>query len=195
MTSVFFTDWDDIRDSAVSALKSANTEAGLRVFSPMDWPLWQGDYPVIVVRTPSEHGESAGRFLPPTFNTVIDLEIVVQVSEATESAADVKARALSKQILKSIVRNSQFIRENGIQHFAHMAKRLEFRADQKMHLCDVTINLGCEVSQFYEAALDAAGAGVGGLPTISEISLSVRSPNAAASPVAVVVCQSPPETA
>jgi hypothetical protein len=63
----------DITLLVVEALLNT-TDAGTNVFSPRDWPTWDGTYPVVLVTAPEEEGQSLGRNAPQ-FTVVTTLRI------------------------------------------------------------------------------------------------------------------------
>lgn len=51
----------DLRELAVQGLLAANaTDAGANVYSPRTWATWDGSYPMLIVQTPDEDGQSWG---------------------------------------------------------------------------------------------------------------------------------------
>lgn len=155
------TDMDTLRDAAVAALKAANTLAGQRVYSPRDWPTWNGIHPAIIVRTPDESAQSLGPVGVPTFNTTITLAISGRVERDSEAHADADARTLAKQIKAAILQNGQFIKTQAVQQFVGFTSRIEVTAEARKHIGEVTVSLSVEVFQVYEPIIDADGDPIG----------------------------------
>lgn len=155
------TDMDTLRDAAVAALKAANTLAGQRVYSPRDWPTWNGIHPAIIVRTPNESAQSLGPVGVPTFNTTITLTISGRTERDSEAHADADARTLAQQIKSAILQNGQFIKTQAVQQFVGFTSRIEVTAEGRQHIGDVTVSFSIEVFQVYEPTIDAAGDPIG----------------------------------
>ncbi|MGL4859278.1 MAG: ATP-binding protein, partial [Enterobacteriaceae bacterium] len=68
-----------LRKMAVEALKG-KTEAGDRVYAPLDWPTTSQSYPAILLQTLVDDKTSKGRNAPQ-FNTVTTLRITGRVEE------------------------------------------------------------------------------------------------------------------
>ena len=154
-----------IRASAVVTLKAANTDAGDKVYSPRDWPTMPESYPYIIMRTPKERKENcAPRNGPPQFFTTILLTAVGRVEELTEAAAEEALESLSKQIEEALLRNSQFIYENGVQQFSSVETSMGVMSESERHYGETIVQFSIEVFQMYEPTIDAAGTVISSIP-------------------------------
>ena len=161
-----------LRASAVAVLKGANTAAGTRVFSPLDFPTTPGNYPVLIVRTPREHKENnAPRSGLPSFWSTISLAVVGRVEGTTEAAAESALETLSDQIENALLTNGQFIFANQIQQFSSVETSMEVRAENERHYGETVVSFAIEVPQYYEPTIDAAGALIG--PSLTALDLTV----------------------
>lgn len=89
----------DLRELAVQGLLAQNpvslatnvTDAGENVFSPRTWATWNGTYPMLLVQTPDEDGESWGPNSAPAFTVTTKLRVTAraQASAQTDDQAAV----------------------------------------------------------------------------------------------------------
>ncbi|MDA8230151.1 MAG: hypothetical protein M0006_02310 [Magnetospirillum sp.] len=165
-------DSDALRDAAVTALQAAGTLAGENVFSPRDWPTWNQQYPLLIVRTPEERAEAvAPRTWPPQFTTVVTLQVEAQLDATSESAADANIRLLTDQVKAALLQNGQFIFNAEIQAFPSWRVRLAVNEADRRHIGQAEISLDVELYQVYEPTIDAAGNSLVTPPALTEIHL------------------------
>ncbi|MDE1901517.1 MAG: hypothetical protein KGI37_07735 [Alphaproteobacteria bacterium] len=142
-----------LRDLIVGILKSANTAAGMRVFSPLDTPTWDGEYPIIVVRfgrSPTERKESTGP-VPVSFKTTAFIAITAQIAAVTAEAAELALDQISAQIEGSVIGNFELMK--GITQIASVDTSMDINSEGKEHLGQITQILALE---YFETGDDFA---------------------------------------
>ena len=133
-----------LRDIAITALKGKPTLADQRVFSPNDAPTWDGEYPMIIVRTPQERKESLSRG-PPQFNVVATLQVTARLEGATAEEAEAKLEVMAEQIECTLINDYELTRK--IQQFSFVDTRMDFSGEGQAHLGQLTVNIGLEFFQ------------------------------------------------
>lgn len=147
-----------IRASAVETLKAYGTDADESVYSPRDWPIQSGQFPVIIVRTPSEKKSASNpRYGPPEFDSAITLTAVCLVESVTEADAEEQLEQLSVQIENAILTNAQFLKENEIQQVTSVETAMKVTADGERHIGEAVVVFSLEVHQLFEPEIDAVG--------------------------------------
>lgn len=147
-----------IRASAVETLKAYDTDAGESVYSPRDWPAQSGQYPLIVVRTPSEKKVASNpRYGPPEFNSAIVLTAVCLVESVSEEDAEDQLEQLSVQIERALLTNAEFLYANEIQQVSAVETAMKVTADGERHIGEAVVVFHLEVHQLFEPEIDAAG--------------------------------------
>jgi hypothetical protein len=143
-----------LRAIAVAALAGA-TNAGANVFSPLDWPTWSGDYPVLFVTTPDEDAEGLGRNGPPQFNVTATLRVVArveQISQPSDQGAAVAYAALETlrdQIKVALINYPPLM--SLLQQLPFYRTRMSVEAAGEQHLGEVVVDIGLE---FYQGPED-----------------------------------------
>ncbi|PRZ56573.1 hypothetical protein BX589_101223 [Paraburkholderia fungorum] len=88
----------DLREIAVQGLVvSGATAAGTNVFSPRTWATWDGTYPMLLVQTPDEDGQSWGPHGPPAFTVTTTLRVTAR-AQATALSGDAAAVIVEEQL-------------------------------------------------------------------------------------------------
>lgn len=88
----------NLRDLAVQGLTvSGATAAGSNVYSPRTWATWDGKYPMLLVQTPDENGESWGRQGAPAFTVTTTLRVTAR-AQAAALADDAAAANVEEQL-------------------------------------------------------------------------------------------------
>ena len=98
----------DLRELAVQGLLAPNpislatsaTDAGTNVFSPRTWSTWDGSYPVLLVQTPDEDGQSWGPHGPPAFTVTTTLRVTARAQSAAQT--DDQAAAIVEEQLETL---------------------------------------------------------------------------------------------
>ena len=146
----------DLLDAVAAALLAAGTDAGLRVYTPGDWPAWDNQYPAIKLRVARETKTSNGRG-EISFTVVTTIRILGQVStpasidDGGAAAAEVALWALKQQIEVAVI-NSHALTVL-VQQFPSVDAQLAFNAEGETHLAGIQIDLGVE---FYQGPEDFA---------------------------------------
>lgn len=168
-----------LRTLAVAAL-TGTTTAGTNIFSPLDWPTWSGDYPVIFVTTPDEDAEGLGRNGPPQFNVTATLHVVARVEQMSAAndqgaaAAYAALEVLRDQIKVALINYPPLM--SLLQQFPFYRTRMRVDADGEQHLGEVTVDIGLE---FYQGPEDFYA-----IPSVplDEIDITVQEPNGTTEP-------------
>jgi len=163
----------DLRALAVTGL-TGTTDAGANVFSPRDWPTWDGDYPVIFVLTPTERGVGLGPNGPPQFTTTTTLQVVARVQimaqalDAGAAAALVALEDLNEQIKRALINYSPLMAL--LQQFPSFTSQMQVSDENGRHLGELTFALDMEYYQGPDdfcpipgvplAGFDVAGSGI-----------------------------------
>lgn len=144
----------DLRPIVLEALNGA-TAAGANVFSPLDWPTWNGDYPLLFVTTPDEDAEGHGPNGAPQFTVTATLRVVARVvapaSANDQGAAVVYAQleTLRDQIKVAVINYSGLMPL--LQQFPFYRTRMSVQAEGEQHTGEVVVDIGL---QFYQGADD-----------------------------------------
>ncbi|WP_321904391.1 ABC transporter permease [Paraburkholderia tropica] len=100
----------NLRELAVQGLTLAGaTAAGSNVYSPRTWATWDGKYPMLLVQTPDEHGESWGRQGAPAFTVVTTLRVTARaqaaalVDDAAAANVEEQLETLREQIKAALI--------------------------------------------------------------------------------------------
>lgn len=139
------TDKDLLRDLAKEAILSAQTDARGRVFSPRDWNVWDGIYPVVQVKAPRETKNSIGRSMPPAFTTVATVLAIGTVEGNSPEEAETKIDDLERQIKNAVMRSQGILQR--ISQFPQVNSEQQVTAEGSRHLAEVQVEFYME---FYE---------------------------------------------
>lgn len=141
-----------LRAIAVDAL-TGTTDAAENVFSPRDIPTWDGTYPMLIVVTDDEDGESLGRNGPPQFNVTSTLKVLGRVEQAAQDD-DVGAalvygalETLRDQIKAAVINYTPLMSQ--LQQFSFFRARMQVggKEDAAQHQGQVVVEIGMEFFQ------------------------------------------------
>jgi hypothetical protein len=152
----------ELRLIAVAALKGA-TDAGDNVFAALDYPTWDGSYPILYLHTPAEDKESLGRQSGPQFTTTLTLQVSgrVQVANLEDQSgvaeATVKLEALQRQIELALINNPALMSQ--LQQFPFIRTEMKTDGTGDQNLGEIVMSIGLEFYQgpedFYPIPTDA----------------------------------------
>ena len=142
---------NQLRALAVQAL-TGTTDAGSRAYSPRDQATWDGEYPVLFVRTNDEDGVSFGRSGAPAF-TVTSAPVIEarathagELDDAGAAALQVKLETLRDQIKAAVINYPPLMQE--LNQFSYFRTRItRGPEDAAEHLGGVLVELGLEFVQ------------------------------------------------
>ncbi|MDX3878127.1 MAG: hypothetical protein QHC81_06490 [Achromobacter sp.] len=142
---------NQLRALAVQALTNS-TDAGERAYSPRDQASWDGEYPVLFVRTNDEDGVSFGRSGAPAFTVTSALVVEARADhpgepdDAGAAALLVKLESLRDQIKAAVINYPPLMRE--LNQFSYFRTRIApGPEDAGHHLGSVLVELGLEFVQ------------------------------------------------
>lgn len=151
----------ELRLIAVAALKG-KTDAGLNVFAALDYPTWDGSYPILYLHTPGEDKESLGRQGGPQFTTTLTLQVSgrVQVDNLADQSgvaeATVQLEALQRQIELALINNPALMSK--LQQFPFVRTEMKTDGTGDQNLGEVVMSIGLEFYQgpedFYPTVTD-----------------------------------------
>ena len=153
-----------LRAIAVTAL-TGTTSAGSSVYSPLDISSWDHSYPMLIVTTDDEDGDSHGRNGPPQFTVTTTLRVIGRVEQSAEDddtgAALVLAalETLRDQIKAAVINYPALMVE--LQQFAFFRSRMQTGGKDQtaFHQGQVVVDIGLEFYQgpddFYQAPTTA----------------------------------------
>jgi len=146
----------DLMDAVAAAIVAGDTDAGLRVYTPGDWPTWDSQYPAIKLRVYRETKTSTGRG-EIGFTVLTTVRILAQVSEPASSddggaaMAEVALWRLKQQIEVAVINSYPLTAL--LQQFPSVDSQLAFSSEGETHLAGLQIDLGLE---FYQGPSDFA---------------------------------------
>ncbi|WP_063568682.1 hypothetical protein [Achromobacter ruhlandii] len=142
---------NQLRALAVQAL-TGTTDAGSRAYSPRDQATWDGEYPVLFVRTNDEDGVSFGRSGAPAFTVTSALVVEAravhpgELDNAGAAALQVKLETLRDQIKAAVINYPPLMQE--LNQFSYFRTRItRGPEDAAEHLGGVLVELGLEFVQ------------------------------------------------
>ncbi len=139
-----------IRTLAVTALKTAATDAGDRVYSPRDWPTNSPDYPVLLVQTPFEQKHSMGRNAPQ-FTTVTTVRITGRVeafdSDTNNGAmlAEDALETLRLQVEQGVINSYELSRQT--QQYKEVRSTIDVDSSGESHIGQLLYEIDVEYYQ------------------------------------------------
>ena len=133
---------------------TGTTNAGANVFNPRDWSTWDGSYPVLLISTPREDGDSLGRNTPQfTVTTTVRIEARVQAPATDSDAAATTLldtlQAMREQVKQAVI-NSPSIMPL-LQQFPFYRSEITTDPSGDQHLGQLVLELGME---FYQGPED-----------------------------------------
>ncbi|UPG89271.1 hypothetical protein L2Y96_17995 [Luteibacter aegosomaticola] len=144
----------ELRLLAVAALRGT-TDAGQNVFAALDYPTWDGSYPILYLHTPSEDKESLGRQGGPQFTVTLTLQVsgrveVENLQDQTGVAeATVKLEALQRQIELALINNPDLMSQ--LQQFPFIRTEMKTDGTGDHNLGEIVMSIGLE---FYQGPED-----------------------------------------
>lgn len=144
----------DLRNIAKAQLLG-KTDAGSRVYSPLDRPTWSGNYPVIFLTTPEENKESLGPNGAPQFEVTMTLRVTARVQEnqqkddAGAAAAMAALERLQQQIEVALINNPALM--SLIEQFPFVRATNDVSGEGEVHLGELKMDIGL---QFYQGPED-----------------------------------------
>lgn len=151
-----------LRAIALTAL-AGSTTAGSNVFSPRDIPTWDGSYPMLIVTTDDEDGDSHGRNGPPQFTVTATLRVIARVEQAAEdddlgaTLVLAELETLRDQVKTAVINYPALMVE--LQQFSFFRARMRTtgKEDTALHQGEVVVEIGLEFYQgpedFYQVAV------------------------------------------
>jgi hypothetical protein len=159
-----------LRDLVAAALVG-RTDAGPRVYTPADWPTWRSEYPVILVRAPSEVKESQGRgsvlfTVTGTILIVYKVQASAQANDAGALQAEEALERLETQIVQRVINNPTLIGPGRlIQQYPEIRSGFDVDSSGETHLGEGHVELDMQWVEgpedfFPDAVLPLLGADV-----------------------------------
>jgi hypothetical protein len=156
----------DLFAIAVTAL-TGTTSAGANVFSVRDFPTWDGNYPIMYIRTPDEDKQGLGRNGAPQFNVVATLTIEAIFQAPSESSAgpfnqaaaivEAGLSALSHEIEVALINYAPLMEL--LQQFPFIRTSQTISAEGEQHIGQLLAHIGMEFYQgpedFYQVQTSA----------------------------------------
>jgi hypothetical protein len=143
----------ELMDLVVEAL-NGHTDAGTHVYSPRDWPTFDGSYPVLFIADTEEQADSLGRNAPQ-FNvtTTVTIEARMQMEPMNQ---DVSAGLvydylgnLREQVKKALINYTPLMTK--LQQFSFFRSRIVTDPSGDQHLGRMVFEVGLE---FYQGPED-----------------------------------------
>lgn len=144
----------DLRKLCQNALTGV-TAAKSNVFSPLDRPTWEGNYPVIFLQTPAEDKESLGRNGAPQFTVTTTMRVIARVTakqavnDAGAAAAELALEQLQQQIEMALINYPPLM--SLLQQFAWVRVQKQVSGDGALHIGELVMEIGME---FYQGPED-----------------------------------------
>ncbi len=143
------TDRSDLRAETARLLVGA-TLVGERVYTPLDWDTFDGDLPVLIVRSPSEEKTSQGR-ASIGFTVVATIQITGRMEMLADSAdlgalmAEEALERLEREILTAVINAPDLMA--ALQQIAWIRTRTKFSSEGEQHLAELVTEIGMEFYQ------------------------------------------------
>jgi hypothetical protein len=144
-----------LRGLVVTALRSANTLAGDRVFAPRDWPINSKDMPALLVSDEREESRSRGAVGFPAFHTTaiitVDGRVEGTVSGDSDAAlAAVKAglATLRSQIKTAVLTSYEIVRQ--VEQIAAVRSQVAVSAETKKHVGELRMEFAFTYPEDFE---------------------------------------------
>jgi hypothetical protein len=172
----------DLVNLSVAALKAAGTAAGDRVYSPGDWPTWDGLYPYLRVTCPDEDKQSLGPAtiefkVVATIRFLARIEAAAAVDDGGAAQAEAALGAFKQQIERTVINHPTIMPL--LEHYPFVRSRQGFTSDGEQHFADQQVDIGMQFYQgpedFYQPVL----------VTLEELNIATQLPDPA-SPVGVL---------
>lgn len=142
----------DLRELAVQGLLAAGaTSAGANVFSPRTWSTWNGNYPVLLVQTPEEEGESWGRNGAPAFTVTTTLRVTARaqsaaaINDAGAVVVEEQLETMREQIKAALVNYPPLMRL--LQQYPFFRSHLDVPKEGTRPIGELVLDIGLEFVQ------------------------------------------------
>jgi len=164
----------DLRELAVQGLLAPNpvslaanaTDAGANVYSPRTWATWDGKYPMLIVQTPDEDGQSWGPHGPPAFTVTTTLRITAraqataQTNDQASAIVEEQLEALREQIKAALINYPPLM--SLLQQYPFFRSTLNPSGEGQSPIGNLVIDIGMEFVQgphdfFQPAVVPLAG--------------------------------------
>lgn len=140
----------DLRELSVQGL-DGTTSAGRNVFSPRTWATWDRTYPMLLVQTPEEHGESWGRNGAPAFTVRTKLRVTARM-QSTAGADDAAAayveeglEVMREQIKAALINYQPIMRL--LQQYPSFSSMINVSREGQLPIGELTLDLEMEYVQ------------------------------------------------
>jgi hypothetical protein len=159
----------DLRELAVQGLLAPNsvtlatnaTDAGTNVFSPRTWATWNSSYPVLLVQTPDEDGESWGRHGPPAFTVTTRLRVTARAQAAAQTndqaavIVEEQLEDMREQIKAALINYPPLM--SLLQQYPYFRSTINVSGEGSEPIGELVIDIGLEFVQgprdFYQPQL------------------------------------------
>lgn len=137
-----------LREAAAAVLLNAGTMAGQKIYTARSLPSTIEDLPNIYLQVPIDQGTSLGRS-QPGFRRVAYLQIEGRVTGGTPAKVEDTLDLLAAQIEYALMQDASF--QAQIQQVTEIDTRLSIDSSGSRHLGVVTIRMGLEFDEYYQA--------------------------------------------
>jgi hypothetical protein len=142
----------DLRELAVQGLlASGATVAGGNVFSPRTWATWNGSYPVLLVQTPDEDGESWGPHGPPAFTVTTKLRVTARAQAAAQTddqaavLVEEQLEEMREQIKAALVNYPPLMSQ--LQQYPYFRSTIDVSGEGSQPIGQLVLDIGLEFVQ------------------------------------------------
>ncbi|RKE35292.1 hypothetical protein B0G76_1353 [Paraburkholderia sp. BL23I1N1] len=151
----------DLREISVQGLVVPGaTAAGTNVFSPRTWATWDGTYPMLLVQTPDEDGQSWGPHGPPAFTVTTTLRVTARAQAAAQTGdlaaavVEEQLETLREQIKAALINYPPLM--SLLQQYPFFRSTIQPSGEGQSPIGTLTLDVGLEFVQgpydFYQAA-------------------------------------------
>ena len=144
-----------LRETAIAAVKAAQTMALNQVFSPRDWPTNSSNYPCVLVRASRDSKVSANKGMPQ-FTTTVTLSVIGRVEDKSECKAEDLIEEFADQLENAILTNYALI--TAVQCVASVTSSSQVTAEGERHIGEVQIDFDLEAFEVFDLVDDAPAA-------------------------------------
>ncbi len=137
-----------LREAAAAVLLNAGTMAGQKIYTARSLPSTIEDLPNVYLQVPIDQGTSLGRS-QPGFRRVAYLQIEGRVTGGTPAKVEDTLDLLAAQIEYALMQDASF--QAQIQQVTEIDTRLSIDSSGSRHLGVVTIRMGLEFDEYYQA--------------------------------------------
>ncbi|CAM2759462.1 hypothetical protein CFR75_06085 [Komagataeibacter xylinus] len=137
-----------LREAAAAVLLNAGTMAGQKIYTARSLPSTIEDLPNVYLQVPIDQGTSLGRS-QPGFRRVAYLQIEGRVTGGTPGKVEDTLDLLAGQIEYALMQDASF--QAQIQQVTEIDTRISIDSSGSRHLGVVTIRMGLEFDEYYQA--------------------------------------------